>query len=64
MIHQWIGIYNHPRLASGFQRGASGAFGNINAGPNAPGVQQSVANRVEVLMKMIMYLQMWVYIFI
>ena len=58
MILQWIAINNNSRLASGFQRGASGAFGNINAGPNAPGVQQSVANRVEVLMKMIMYLQM------
>ena len=53
-----FGIEKKLRLASGFQRGASGAFGNINAGPNAPGVQQSVANRVEVLMKMIMYLQM------
>lgn len=55
---KWIGIENNLRLASGFQRGATGGFGNINAGPNAPGVQQSVANRVEVLMKMIMYLQM------
>lgn len=52
-----IKVQNAVMLASGFQRGASGAFGNINAGPNAPGVQQSVANRVEVLMKMIMYLQ-------
>ena len=39
-----------------FQRG-QGGFGGINGGPNAPGVAQSTANRVEVLMKMIMYLQ-------
>ena len=39
-----------------FQRG-QGSFGGINGGPNAPGVAQSTANRVEVLMKMIMYLQ-------
>jgi len=52
-----IKVQNAVMLASGFQRGATGGFGNINAGPNAPGVQQSVANRVEVLMKMIMYLQ-------
>jgi len=41
---------------SNFQRG-QGSFGGINGGPNAPGVAQSTANRVEVLMKMIMYLQ-------
>lgn len=40
-----------------FQRGQSGGFGGINGGPNSPGVAQSTANRVEVLMKMIMYLQ-------
>lgn len=39
-----------------FQRG-QGGFGGINGGPNAPGVAQSTATRVEVLMKMIMYLQ-------
>lgn len=40
-----------------FQRGQSGGFGGINSGPNSPGVAQSTASRVEVLMKMIMYLQ-------
>lgn len=45
---------------SNFQRG-QGSFGGINGGPNAPGVAQSTANRVEVLMKMIMYLQAWVF---
>lgn len=44
-----------------FQRGQSGGFGGINGGPNSPGVAQSTANRVEVLMKMIMYLQVYVF---
>lgn len=44
-------------FSNGFQRGQNG-FGGINSGPNAPGVAQSVASRVEVLMKMIMYLQL------
>jgi hypothetical protein len=44
-------------FSNGFQRGQN-SFGGINSGPSAPGVAQSVANRVEVLMKMIMYLQL------
>ena len=44
-----------------FQRGQSGGFGGINSGPNSPGVAQSTASRVEVLMKMIMYLQVYVF---
>lgn len=34
-----------------------GGFGTINEGPNSPGVQAASAKRIQVLMKMIMYLQ-------
>jgi len=34
-----------------------GGFGTINEGPNSPGVQAANAKRIQVLMKMIMYLQ-------
>jgi hypothetical protein len=34
-----------------------GGFGSINEGPNSPGVQAASAKRIQMLMKMIMYLQ-------
>lgn len=50
-------VLNNALIAEGFQRGNNNGFGNINGGPDAPGVAKATANRVEVLMKMIMYLQ-------
>ena len=37
-----------------------GGFGSINEGPNAPGVQAASSKRIQMLMKMIMYLQAYV----
>ena len=37
-----------------------GGFGSINEGPNSPGVQAASAKRIQMLMKMIMYLQAYV----
>jgi hypothetical protein len=39
------------------QRSKFSKFGNINKGPESPGVAKSHINRIKILMQMIMFLQ-------